>query len=87
MSNARSVARFGGGLVSVPMSPPTQPPARNGQERDRTGGFGLSLAAGGSTAEIGSVVQIGRVSLSVLLLVTLGLVAFYYGTRSVQGGG
>jgi hypothetical protein len=85
MSNARSVARFGGGLVSVPMSPPTQQPAVSGQSRDRTGGFGLSLAP--ATAEITGAVQSGRVSLSVLLLVTLGIVAFYYGTRSVQGGG
>jgi hypothetical protein len=85
MANARSVARFGGALTAVPVSAPTQQPAASGQSRDRTGGFGLSLAPVG--AEISAAVTTGRISLSVLLAVSLGLIAFYYGTRSIQGGG
>jgi hypothetical protein len=86
MATGRSIARFGGGVIAVPMTPPTQQPAAvSGQTRDRTGGFGLSLAP--ARAELSSAVTTGRISLSVLLAITLGLIAFYYGTRSVQGGG
>jgi hypothetical protein len=57
-------------------------PAADIQNRQE---FHLSLAP--ARAELGEAVTTGRLSLAVLLAMTLGLVGFYIATRNVQGGG
>lgn len=84
MATARTVARFGGVAATVPVAAPPQV-AADMQRRDRTGGFGLSLAP--VRTELTDAVTTGRLTLSVVLALTLGLIGFYYATRSIQGGG
>lgn len=84
MATARSVARFGGASATVPVGAPPQA-AADLQRTDRTNGFGLSLTP--ARTELSDAITTGRLTLSAVLAITLGLIGFYYITRSVQGGG